>query len=336
MIDHIMKRAEERRSRYQTVVWEKPRPPMPNDLQPTLTMGSYSVIEEPTRRRFIIAKNAVQLPDGTIESPTTVARDYLHFYHHGKLIQTSAQWEASKEIGAMPALAFPCTFGRGFYLDIRAAWWEIVNIVGWSVEYLPPGYSEKAFFLRGRVPYDFPFPDHKIARSCLVSVAAQSGGIPKWYCTEASHGSAIHGVCNIGRRVMKGYNYTYRPMLHRLVSDVMNAIAEEALEAGAVYVQADGFIAPNHDTMIKISEVVASWGLFARIKEQGSGNVTGPGCYKVGEKRSRKRVKRLIEHKGIRSLPYREWLKENFVTYSRDRGNWREFCEWKDTKKRGA
>jgi hypothetical protein len=180
------------------------------------------------------------------------------------------------------------------YLDIKSTWFSIMRVVGWDVDYYPLKWLGA-----GTPPLDFPWKDNKIARSALVSVA-QSLTIPMYDPKK-------HKIIQ-----RPTYNKFLNWGVYAIIAHVLSAIAYEAIHAGAVYVNTDGFIVAD-DKAERVAAVLDSWGLDYSAKAHGTGFVMGPGCYKVGPKKS----KLIIKATPILNVyvPGRNigWLKDRFT-----------------------
>lgn len=303
MIDAI----QEKQSTKQIIITKR-LPPL-SSLKELTIIGKFSYYQNLSQRRIIDRTEAIELKPGLIETPPNIARTYL--FHKYKLSPriSRVQFDANVDsLRQMPNYAKPCKFDYGFYIDIKSAYWSIMNIAGWDVDYFPGKWLSD-----GTPPVDFPFPEHKTARSCLYSAGAMSS-IPYYDPGYRKKGkdSAID--------VFENGNPLINPGLCKLTSDVLNSIATQAIEAGAVYANTDGFIAPNERVAGHIVHIIMNWGLLARVKAEGKGGVKGAGAYKVGDETSSPYKLRKEDQpiKKVFEPRYRSWLEKTFSFWARE------------------
>lgn len=232
-------------------------------------LGSHSFALINSRRRLV--KEKIDLTAEVYETPSAIARDYLRFVYKKGPRYTKSQALRVEGIEPVPSYADPQKFGHGFYVDIQSAYWSIMQIAGWNVDYNPGLWLSP-----GRPPADFPFPDHKVARNCLVS-AGRLGGIPR-YDPRKLPGDPYDEI--------KAGSPLKNLQLPRLIHDVLNTIAAQVIEAGAIYVNNDGCIVRDQKTLDRVMQIVSDWGLTARIKAEGGGQIKASGTYQVGRVRT--------------------------------------------------
>lgn len=291
-------RAEDRRERLETR--EVNRFPDWRKIDRPFIPGSFSLFIPSLKLRYLRKQGTIDL-SGIAEAPTTLARDYIKVKH----------WRASRPRGAhqgrvllaygrspaWPNYAEPSEFEDGAYLDIRSTFFSIMLVAGWDVSYSPGHY-----LMSGEPPRDFPFPDHRIARNSLVS------------CSAAKNITRIDPP-QFRRTTTKAINENFNPSLSALIRDVLHAIALQAIEAGAVYANVDGFICPDQETAGVVARIIEDWGLAWSIKGAGAGEVIGPSVYQVGSKQS-EWIGRRTRPGRIRSLvdlDYARWLQGAFA-----------------------
>lgn len=223
---------------------------------------SYTI---PARKHKIILQNfAINLHD-TITTPSAVAREYLlNFYGMRRRAFNHQRLKILAHRSA-PLYVRPALYKDMVYADIQATYWSIMSMVGWDVDYCP---SE--FLLAGAAPMDYPLPQHKLARNCLWS-AGLLQQVELW------NGSAWSSALRGSQLV----NYS----LTACTLDILNAMAWEALEHGAVYIHTDGYIIPR-TRFESLAKVAALYGLTLREKGKGDATVLGIGNYSIGEKRT--------------------------------------------------
>lgn len=283
--------------------------PDPLQLKERTILGSYSYTMQVHRIRLLRQSCLITLTEGLQETPSSIARDYLVLSYkrspritHDQAVSIGAYDDPEEEdmrkrqLKPFPLYAEPGKFEHGFYIDIKSTYWAIMQVAGWNVDYYPGEW-----IAGGRPPKDFPFPDHKQARSCLVSVARPG----KMLCYEP-----------VGKfPEIKGGSPVINLSISKLISDVLNSIAEEAVKMGALYANTDGYVMPNEKSAAYCAQMIRDWGLDPRIKGEGRGSVRGVGSYKVGELVSEPfRMKSVIEsHRGIYAPEYKKWLQTRFA-----------------------
>jgi hypothetical protein len=296
IIDRVHQRAEKWRTQ---LVSELPQPGV---IEQTSILGTYSMCLMNSRVRLVLERTAISL-DHCKESPTSIARDYLYVEYGQGPPARHTQVEAVKvNMSAPPNYARPAIFGHGYYVDIRAAYWNIMRVAGWNPDYWPGKW-----LLPGKPPVSFPFPDHKVARNCLVS-SGLIGKVPMW--------SPDRGYFE----VFKGNPFA-NLQLWRLIQDVLNAIAVRAVEAGAIYVNTDGFIAPTLQVRDKVQAIIADWGLESCVKSEGAGQVVASGTYQVGNMQSGHLKSRQagLETFPLELPPHSRWLQTRFSHFAAKR-----------------
>lgn len=302
-IKAIVSRVQNRREQYQTIVCRK----LP-DLSPITSpqiLGHYSRTDakgkKGERKRYVLLADSIRI-DGLIETPTSIARDYLvvNKYHPHRMrgdLQYQGVQSIIKRFSFTPSLAVPGHFEDGFYIDLKAAYFSIMALIGWDVIYSPGHYIGK-----GRSIADFPFPQHKIARNSLMS-AAQPRSVAR--------------VNPPGGRQNVVTSTPYNPMVNlqliALTSDILHSIAANARSMGAVYVNTDGYIAPTAGIAASIQQMIADFGFSARVKFQGPGIVNSIGSYAIGDFATRNidRTPARGTHSNIAPPEYSRWLQRN-------------------------
>jgi hypothetical protein len=292
MLERVMKRQEQWATVYQSKL------PDIATLNETTLIGSYSYSLVSSRIRIVRDKDLIPVGELKLkEAPSTAARDYLNIqYKRGPIVKHLQAVSIMDGLNSMPNYAKPSRFAHGFYVDIKSAYWSIMGISGWNVDYYPGKWLSA-----GRPPFDFPYPGHKISRNCLVS-AGLKGGITRYMPP---------GTLDV---IKPGGNLT-NMSLPKLISDVLNCIAFDAVQMGAVYVNTDGYIAPDEKTAAKIIGLITDWGLVASIKGEGEGGVKSSGAYKVGDNSSLPWNRRVRDQgvNVVRLPSYSGWLQKSFT-----------------------
>lgn len=264
-------------------------------------IGSMVITSTSTKQRWLLARDAIPFGDTWVTS-ADLARIYLNLKYKGvKRRITTPQWKDFYETNRYPPLAaLPLSLENAYYVDIRSAYWTILRAVGWDVDYMPDHWLK----VKDRCTVnDFPFPQIKMARNCLVSLAAD--GSRQIRCWD---GQKMY--------FRRGGNALVNKMLWSLVCDVLNNVAYECLQVGAVYSFTDGFIVPE-ESIHDVEEVISSWGFGTSIKASGVTEIKGAGAYRIGNFITRKFKKQ----SGTRISKIRprclDWLKPRFAFFAR-------------------
>jgi hypothetical protein len=237
-----------------------------------------------------------------------IARDYLKIKYKIGPRTKKEQYRLIRE-GQYPPpnVAIPSSYSEGVYIDIKAAYWNLMKIVGWHLDY----YHGK-WLSPGTAPADFPFPENKILRNCLVS-AGIPGKILRY--DPGSKGDPFSQINP--RSPLENLG------LFRLITDILNLIASVSLEMGAIYVNTDGFIARNYQAAAEIIQLILDFGLTPSIKAEGGGGIKSSGAYKVGPTISEPYKMRFNDQeiKAVRLPENHKWLIKRFQFWARERIN---------------
>ena len=302
MIPQLIEKAFLRRLRFHHVLVDELPPPF--WFQEDVTCGNFSIIANASKERYLCRPRCIVVKETPLfpilESPTTIARDYLTLkYHHSPRVFRQQGLDAMANTSPpFPIYAEPCRFFDGYYVDIRAAYFSIMLRAGWNVDYWP----EKKRIARGRPPADFPFPKHSIARNSLVSMGLLS--------------KVLKYSPSRGLYFAPKYNTLLNYQIYRLISDVLQSLAAEALRLGCVYINTDGYIFTAPQPAAYMMEVIRDWGLTARLKGQGPGRVRGVGSYEVGAMKSKRWVGPDAKIREVRKIPYAKWLQSRMSLFT--------------------
>lgn len=226
-------------------------------------VGTFSTSTTKTRRRYLLHDVLIKSLTDWGQTPSELARDYLDIAYPHKLRATGEQVEAYNRVRAMPLYYRPFASNDAFYVDVRSAFWSIMSIVGWDVDYMPGKYLAP-----GRAPYDFPVPMHKVARNCLVS-AGLANSVTVWTGSKFEETQPYNVHKNLG--------------LWTCIADILHMIGCYAVQrCHAAYVNTDGYIVPGYGYE-RLCEYIQSLGLPYSVKDAGATMVTGVGSYRVGE-----------------------------------------------------
>lgn len=302
----VLERIARRRSKWKTV--EDDTMPDPRSLPEVAIVGIFSICGLESRTRWLWSGHCVPTEAG-LETPPSVARDYLTVAYGKSPRASHKQIEFIKHSQKpLPQFAAPQIFNAGYYVDISAAFWSIMSIIGWNVDYYPG-----LWLGRGRAPLDFAWhdgshPSHKVARNCLVSAGAASS-TTFWIPAKGKQAGYF--------KTQPGGNPLANLQLPRLIGDILNAIAAECVDAGAIYSNTDGFIAPNFETMAKVVRIIADWKLTPTIKASGPGWVRGSGSYGIGTQVHKpNQFDKPLDL--ISRREYAAWLKFHFVAHANE------------------
>lgn len=238
-------------------------PPL-TQLQSVTFIGSFAWTCPAEDWKIIKSKNAISLFDGWL-TPAEVARYYItaRYGRPGRL--TSQQYNEVMRQRSAPLYAVPCEVDKAVYIDLKSAYWSILQVIGWDVDYMPG----KWLAVKSSVQ-DFPLPKHKLARNCLVSTGLV-GNSKMWDGSRLIFRAKRNPLTNM--------------MLWAAVQDTLNCIADDMVRAGALYVHTDGYILRDQDAAAGI-QVLNDWGLVGTVREEGKAKILGVGTYEIGSHRN--------------------------------------------------
>lgn len=252
--------AEARQEKYQTKIVDY-FPPLTDFPDERIYLGVNSWTLPDRGERWLKPGGYYITPNG-IQTAGEIARDYLDYKFPKRLRATRAQKDAINIHRSAPLYVEPTILEEAAYVDLKSAFWSIMRLTGWNVDYYP-----SKWLVRGTPPNDFPYPDIKPARNSLVSCGLPTP-LRMWTGKKVTRQFRTNLHINMG--------------LWALIMDTLHAIASHARELEASYIHTDGYILPlrNADKMlVKIQQ----YGLYAGIKARGVGTIIGMGNWKVGE-----------------------------------------------------
>jgi hypothetical protein len=271
--------------------------PMTSLTRPTV-LGSLSWTCIPDKHRWIINHHATDIGAGWV-TQTDVARDYLDYkYGHWKGRVTTGQYnEVVARKRSSPLVAIPGQYDNAVYVDLDSAYWTILKIVGWDVDYYPLRFVNVRSDNR-----DFPTPELKLARNSLVTMGLP-GSMKMWTGEKLI-------VKKTGSRYIN-------LVLWALVQDVLNAFAVDMLRIGAIYAHTDGYIIPEAQ-LDDAWSLAGAWGLSLSVRHHGDATVYGPGAYSIGGHICKHRPR---EPKPLMKVynPGCSWLRRKISFHSRRR-----------------
>lgn len=235
-------------------------PPLTSLAEPAF-LGSFSWAGI-NRRWRIIPRKDIRALFGFQLTPADIARDYIKAkYKRAGRISTAQYHATVKAPRHAPLYAAPQTLERAVYLDLKSAYWSILQIIGWDVDYFP-----NRFLGVNSTCADFPFWRDKMARNCIVSVGLTGFG-KRWTGEKLEFAPKPNPLTNM--------------VLWCAVQDVLNSVAADMVNAGAVYVHTDGYILPA-DKVRDGFRVLDEWGLIGSIRHEGECKVYAVGTYDIG------------------------------------------------------
>lgn len=259
------------------------------ELGENILFGSFSWLGMSTHTRWINIATAI--PVGSyISTPGDVVRDYLSLKFATRRRITAEQKAEIYNKRCHPLKAEPMYMRDAVYLDIKSAYWSIMSIVGWDVDYFPGRWLGA-----GESMIDFPYGGHKLTRNVMVTTGLP-GHVKMW----------VHDKQRIYSRPIGSKFINLQ--LWSIVHDILNGVAYEMSEI-APYIHTDGYIVHSEDETAA-RRIIAAWGLPCSVKNRGECRIYGSGQYTFGPKTANNFPMRSTGMVGIRDNPYREWLRE--------------------------
>ena len=295
--------SEKQANRKIDVVGEFPALP---SLQGRVFLGSFSWYYVKPKRKDILRRYALQFPFGTC-TPSELARAYIAC-KYPRMRALNVQTQIFKRHISAPLYVSPHHYESGFYIDIKSAYWQILQVVGWDCDYYPGVWLAK-----GQPMDDFPFAETRLVRNCLVTC-----GLP-------SEASVWDGDKQQFIRV-KTFNKQINLGIWRLVMDVLHCIAWDCIAAGAVYAHTDGYICSG-ERVVAVQNAISEWGLISTIKRQGVTDVYGVGSYTIDKFGTKNPHIRTRPYDGLELPEYNNWLRKRFAAHAK-----RTNFIWKDAK----
>lgn len=261
-------------------------------LHEVVTLGSFAWSAQGRKHKWIKKFHAVDYGGGWV-TPADIARDYLALKYpdRRKRITTDQYNKCVRDRPQAPLYAEPCTLDHALYVDLVGAYWQIINVIGWDVNYNP-----NKFLGVNSNNGDFPFKDHKLARNCLVSSSLPST-LRMWDGEKLVFKSKPNRFINL--------------LLWRAVCDVLHGVAAAVVAAGAKYVHTDGYIVPM-ERASDVFSAIDNWHLRCAIKHEGACEIRGAGNYTFPSRQSGH--KRTVKPRGINNIDnrYSQWLLPRF------------------------
>ena len=269
--------------------------PLLTSVADNVMLGSFSWYYMRQKKREILRPFALTFP-GFTSTPSELARTYLSIkYPRQRALRE--QLDKFRVPRSAPLYVQPHSYERGVYVDIRAAFWQILQVVGWDADYNPG-----VWLGRGEPMDDFPFAQIKLSRNCLVTA-----GLP----SEASFWSGDEHKF----KSVKTFNRVVNIGIWALVMDVLHCIAWDCVAAGAVYAHTDGYICAA-ENLPRVQDAISQWGLESRIKLTGQTHVYGVGSYKIGNDATKNPHIHSMPYDGLILPEYNLWLKKRFQKFA--------------------
>lgn len=236
---------EERHEKYQSVLLSEWFPL--TDLKTFTFIGGFTWTNSEQHKRWMAAQWVDNIGAGWC-TPAEIARDYIRVKYKRQKA-TAKQKEAFSMRRFAPLYCVPGTYEDMTYFDLKAAYWTVIQTVGWDAQYFPNRWLGRRSFMN-----DFPSYKNKLARNCLVSVGL-STPIRAW----------------TGEKLVfvEKANTMPNRAIWALCMDVLHGIADDMVKAGAVYVHTDGYILPTKNLKYAY-EVCESWGVTGRVKDSSA------------------------------------------------------------------
>lgn len=271
-------------------------PPL-SSLKAMTYLGSFAWTQPHTKIKWIKERFAQNTGAGWV-TPSEIARDYIAVkYGDARLRCNKKQWaELVRKKIHQPIYAEPIELEHGYYLDLVSAYWQILMLGGWNVDYMPGRYLSPR-----SVVTDFPVPEIKLARNCLISMGLPSG--------------ANVWLPETGLVKQKATRKNVNLILWSFAMDVLHGIASDMVQrACAFYVNTDGYIV-SREQLGSAFEVADSWGLSLAIKHEGRITIRGAGDYDIG-KRMSGRMRTVPRKFSYLSPRAKDWLKRRVKHFS--------------------
>ena len=255
-------------------------------------VGTVSVSHPAARVRYVRYGHAYVI-DNRVYSSRDIARAWVRTYYDlGRLRRRNRTWEYAP----VPHLAKAGLYVEAYYVDIRSLHREIIARVGYDVEYAGAGTYMSLNPIRCA-----------LNKACYTSLSSLSIN-PQTILRKTD---GMGGIRSVSVR-----NNFANTSLYRLIRDVQLAIASDVLRhANVVYYNTDGCIVTSTADVDRVLDVVADWGLEARIKREGRCAVYRHALYAFDGEIARVRTlkQRLHQPRELMMMSEREcdWLREH-------------------------
>lgn len=263
-------------------------------------IGSFVWTQTTAKRRWMMKAHAHHI--GAWVSPADLARDYLHLKYsesYKMRCRTSQYHALIRDVRSAPLYAKPTYLDNAMYIDLKSAYWQILQALGWDVEYLPGEYLA----VKSSVD-DFPYEQIKLARNSLVSI-----GLPSK--TRVWTGERF--------AVFKKQSRWQNLVMWGAVQDVLHGIACDMVQyADAHYVHTDGYIIPSKNIQ-RAERVAEAWGVIMLVKHHGKAKIRNVGDYDIAGKLSGRPTRQRPNTFSNLRDEHRSWLRSKFRSWSERR-----------------
>jgi hypothetical protein len=259
-------------------------------------LGTVSVSHPARRVRFVRSGHAFVIGEH-VYSSRDIARAWVRSYYDLKRLRRKHRdWEYAP----VPHLARAGMYDEAYYLDIRALHREIISRVGYDVEYAGVG----SYLSLNPISV-------LLNKACYTSLSSLS--INPILTLRKTQGGRVVAV--------QTHNRYANTSLYRLIRDVQLAIASDIIRAcNVVYYNTDGCIVTSADDVDRVLDVVAGWGLEARIKREGRCVVWRHAAYafdsdieRTAHRLSRQRLWTHARELMLMSASECDWLRQRMI-----------------------
>lgn len=271
--------AAERQLKHKTMIVDF-FPPLEKFPDERIYLGVMSWTLPDRHERWIKPSAVINIGNG-LQTAGEIARDYLDFKFPNRLRATGAQAALLKMHRSAPLYCEPSVLEDATYVDLKSAFWSIMMLLGWNVDYYP-----SKWIVKGKAPDDYPLSEHKQARNSLVTCGL-STPLRMWTGKKVTRQFARNNHINMG--------------LWAIIMDTLHAIAAYARQLDAVYIHTDGYILPSEKAKDLLT-IIREFGLYASVKASGISTVIGMGNWKVGNKATKFYGRHTSYHGGVEHI----------------------------------
>lgn len=270
-------------------------PPL-TSIRDMLFVGSFAWTSAVARWKMVQHDGALNVYGDTILTPADIARDYVRAKYQKPGRVTAGQYDATVKIHRFaPMFAKVGEYEHCTYLDLKSAYWSILQVIGWNVDYHPNRWLNVRSTCR-----DFPLWKSKMARNCLVSVGLVGSG-KRWDGEKLTFVKKSNPLANL--------------VLYAAVQDILHSIALDMIEAGAVYVHTDGYMLPS-ERVGRGFDILSQWGLVGTVRNEGRTTVYSAGTYSCGSHENARGFSRMGKDFNNVIPDFRDFLKPRFAKFA--------------------
>lgn len=270
-------------------------PPL-RTIKDPLFLGSFAWTAAAARWKIVKRSGAINAYGESLLTPADVARDYVRAKYQKPHRVTSGQYEATVKVHRFaPMFAKVGEYGHCTYLDLKSAYWSILQVIGWDVDYHPNRWLNVRSDCQ-----DFPLYKHKMARNCLVSVGLVGQG-KRWDGEKLTFVRKSNPLANM--------------VLYAAVQDILHSIAADMIAAGAIYVHTDGYIFPS-ERVGEGFDILKQWGLVGTVRNEGRTTIFAAGTYTCGTHENARAINRMGKDFNNVIPEFRKFLKPRFAKFA--------------------